>query len=74
MWPAFPQDVSSDPLGRGFEQGWLLSEMKSVCKMSKAHGLSHRFLAHKTAWKGSKAPAKISCEEDSEAQSLWRQP
>lgn len=74
MWPAFPQDVSSDALGRALGQGRLLSEMKSVCKMSKARGLSHRFLAHKTAWTGSQAPAKISCEGDSEAQSLWRQP
>lgn len=46
--------------------------MKSVCTLSNAHCLSHRFLAHKTACKGPKAPAKISWE-DSEAQALWRQ-
>lgn len=73
-WPAFPQALRSDPLGSGIGQWCLLSKMKSVCKMSKAHGLPHRFLTHRTAWKESKAPAKIACEEDSEAQSLWRQP
>lgn len=46
--------------------------MKSVCTLSNAHCVSHRFLAHKTACKGTKAPAEISCE-DSEAQALWRQ-
>lgn len=46
--------------------------MKSVCTLSDAPCLPHRFLTHKTACKGPKAPAKISCE-DSEAQALWRQ-
>lgn len=46
--------------------------VKSVCTLSNAHCLCHRFLAHKTACKGPKAPAKIPCE-DSEAQALRRQ-